>query len=678
MRNLILAVLVIICGTVSAQTLVYHENFDLPSGADSINAGTMGGINPATGDTTDDLFHSQQFSYHIAGTEENTQVFFETQSFSTTGKPYVILEFRHIAKLYSANTAKIEVSTDNGQNWTHLNATHYVGEDGYFGQSNSFNQQSHNFITASKWESNNSLATPTNAWWIKERFHLTGVASDTSAPGSFNGFPNVKIRFSADFNSKILPANTQFAAGWFIDDIRVTAGACEVLPPRFNFLTTNIPCYVNRPEGNVPVSFIYPVGVQVHDTLPFDSGIDSVTCYYRINGGSWLNTNMTKQLVASREYRADLTGIVQGDSVDYYIEAWDLSCPNQSRTPDDGYYTFYPGIHDVKCNNFACSNTEVISSFPWYESFDGSLWIAGTGDGDNGSSHRGLAPSVLTGDWTVTPNMNLDLGWSVRNGPTGTANTGPLGDHTTGNDKYLYTEFSPKTTSASTATTLLTPCIDLNDSISRVFSFYYHIYGADSKNIRIDIDTGSSTVKYWNAYSRVKGPQQYSSSDPWKKAYVSLEPFRGSVIKIRLTVISTGSGDKQDMAVDDFRIAQPAPINAQLVEIVSPLNEPCAPVSSVPVEIRVRNLGLDSLTSIPVAYQLDNGPVVRDTLTSINLGLADSTSFVFGDLLSFSPGVSHSFKVWTELNGDIDNSDDSLHITIDPKTGQYFSVPLLP
>ena len=665
-----------------AQSIVYSEDFDLPSGADSITAGFSGGISPALGDTSSQLFVSPGHSYHIEGSQVGTDIFFETQAFSTIGKPFVLLEFTHIAKLFSTNQATIQISTDNGASWTTLNASNarYLGEDPSFASLGYFNQISYQTSTSSRWKINAPFAQPDSSWFIKETFDLTGIASDTSlGQGNFTGYASVKLRFNASFVFEIPPLQG-FCAGWFIDDIKVTASTCELTPPQISFDYTPTPCYIPNPMGAVPgVSFnSYYIGAQVTENAQFDSGVDSVSCFFRVNGGSWMNQTLALLNPVTGEHRTTLTGILDGDQVDYYLVAWDLSCPNSTRSPDTGHISFTPAVYPSKCNTSLCLSQDVISSFPWTEDFEGLEWIAGSGTGNMANnSHRGDFPAVPDGPWTVIPSESGFYGWSIRTGPTGTPNTGPNGDHTSGIGKYIYSEFSPNPSGTSNRGTLLiTPCIDLTDSTTRMLSFFYHSYGADAGNIRIDVDTGSTSSSWWLAYSRVKGPQQFSSSDPWKEAWVSLEPFIGKVVKIRFFVgVPNPNADEIDLAIDDLSITEPVGIDLQMVQVISPIDDPCGPSSGVPVEIRLRNLGPDSLTNIPLAYQLDNGPIIRDTLTGTSVALADSISFIFSANLSFPPSIPHNLKVWSELSGDQDQSNDTLVLPISTRIGNLSTFP---
>ena len=649
--------------SLSGQSTVFTENFDLPSAADSVSTYATGPFNPAPGSTTQQLSVSPMSSFHLFGTQTSSSVYLETQSFSTVGKPFVNLEFNHIAKLNNINAGTLQISTDGGSTWFFIDNKFYAGTDNRFSAISLFDQYSYSDLgSVGRWGPADLNATPDNSWWTKEKFILTGIASDTTTAGGFTGYPDVRIRFKATFGNQGSP----FAAGWFIDDLKINAASCENNAPQLNFDFITIPCYNNNPEGAIPVlSFgSYPIGVQVHDTLPFDTGVDSVSCFFRKNGGSWNSQKM--QLQNNSIYKTDIAGVMPGDQVDYYIEAWDFGCPNVARAPaDSGFFSFSPGNYPAKCNSSLCKNLKIINSFPWEENFDGPEWQSGTGDGNNGTSHRGIFPLPPVGAWELFPNYTGTFGWSVRDTATGTPNTGPNADHTTGNGNFLYSEFS-NIPFSPIQSGIITPCIDLTGNEARAFSFYYHQFGPDCYQLRIDIDTGTSATSYWLGYDKIDGPQQFNGSDPWKRAYISLEPFKNKLIRIRIAAISWYSGDLSDMAIDNLAITDAPALDVELSEIISPKISECSSSSNVPVKISVQNLGENPLVQIPVAYQLNQNAVVRDTLVSL-LQLADTADFTFSAQLNFNPQDTNNLKIWTDLSGDADRENDTLSLTILPK-----------
>ena len=71
---------------------------------------------------------------------------------------------------------------------------------------------------------------------------------------------------------------------------------------------------------------------------------------------------------------------------------------------------------------------------------------------------------------------NDDGDWLLHQGPTSSFNTGPTGDHTTGNGIYFYVESSyPNYPSKQFVS--YTPVFDISATPGKVLSFWYHMFG---------------------------------------------------------------------------------------------------------------------------------------------------------------------------------------------------------
>lgn len=95
--------------------------------------------------------------------------------------------------------------------------------------------------------------------------------------------------------------------------------------------------------------------------------------------------------------------------------------------------------------------------------------------------------------------------------------------------------------------------------------------------------------------------------------------------------------------------------------IVSPVNSvfpACMPISRG-VSINFTNLGLVTVTDIPVFYQIDNGPIASDTIEgAFTTNVTQSHSFPI--LFSLDSAGSYELKVWLELGGDQAPGNDTI------------------
>jgi len=236
------------------------------------------------------------------------------------------LEFEHIAKVEIADKAVVEISTDNGSNWTILDTSYYTGNAIFLYGTNFFDG------SYTIWDFNNNN-TPSNTWWQKETFNLT----------SFTGSGNtqVKVRFKLESDGSF-----NFY-GWLIDNVKISVTSTEEFDP---------PEITHSSLGNTGSTNVRKVEATVTD----NSGIDSVIVYYRINEDSWAVEMMNND--GNGSFSFSLSGQAVGTIVDYYIKAVDNTqfkntAYNPATAPTQ-YHTYeimdavfqYPYLEDFETN----------------------------------------------------------------------------------------------------------------------------------------------------------------------------------------------------------------------------------------------------------------------------------------------------------------------------------------
>ncbi|XP_022808806.1 zinc metalloproteinase nas-4-like [Stylophora pistillata] len=80
-------------------------------------------------------------------------------------------------------------------------------------------------------------------------------------------------------------------------------------------------------------------------------------------------------------------------------------------------------------------------------------------------------------------NINDKFDWTVRSGSTPSRNTGPSGDHTTGQGKYSFIETSSPRRKGDNA--IMSRMVTLSGK--SCLRFYYHMYGADMGTLRVKL-----------------------------------------------------------------------------------------------------------------------------------------------------------------------------------------------
>jgi len=355
--------------------------------------------------------------------------------------------------------------------------------------------------------------------------------------------------------------------------------------------------------------------------------IFNIDVLYRLNGGppvlETINDTIlpSNVLIYSFFTPADLslTGV-------YIIDAWTQLTGDT--VPGDDSLTNYPVEHLTP-----------VTVFPYIEDFE-SEPTCPTGCG---------SPCPLIGNWVNS--LNDDIDWTVDEGGTPSGNTGPNVDNTIGDatGNYLYTEASGCNLSEAV---LLSPCLDINGLVNPTLSFYYHMFGANMGNLYIDINSGG----IWTSFDSIIGQQQLNQIDPWLKASLDLSSFPG-IIRVRFRGI-TDLGFQSDMAIDDIKVYDKPPNDAGVFAIDAPISG-CNLTASEGVTIKVINFGADPQDTIPVAYRINGGASIVDTIFT-NLNPDDTVIFTFSISADLSTLPIYIFDAWTDLGADGDNTNDSL------------------
>jgi hypothetical protein len=653
---------------------VFSEDFDSPP-HNVITSHTLPGTIQYWNDTNA-LSVSGTHSFHAKVLPLDTIVF-ETPAFSTVGKPFVRLTFDHIAKIHFGQRGIIRVSNDNGATWTTLSASQYRGQSLSFGPvGNYFNELSYaNPASTPYWGGQTTVGqgiAPTNSWWEREVFDISNVAG-SGPSGTANGYSQVKVKFVLQYRS---PSGTANPAGWFVDNVNVIAGPCELIPPKINW---------NLSPRREPIGARYQateqVRLRVSDKVLPKSGVDSVVLHFQINGGTWNVLNMTAVNTAacpdSSEYTHTFTGLVVGDTINWWVEAFDCACDeNTVRSPSAAapitFNTFWrdPAPPAVCGQALPNSFPFVATQFPYIENFEAIYWMAGSGAGTSGTSHRGVFPlgnPPAGRNYEVSPNpLSSGFAWSVRVGQTGTFGTGPDGDHTTGSGKYLYTESSQG--SPGNTTIFITPCLKLDNISHAAAEFYYHKFGTHMGNLRVDIDTGVGFANNLGVIGAVTIPGQTHRSliDPWDKAFIDLTPYLGKYVRLRFvgTKNNSATNDRGDMAIDDIKIFQPYLRDINFIESLNPKNGFCSYSSTEDVQVHFRNEGSQPLTQIPLAFSVKNlatgvTTILRDTVNG-TFGLGDTLTYTYVPKANLATVGNYELYMWSELAGDGQSQNDSL------------------
>ena len=141
--------------------------------------------------------------------------------------------------------------------------------------------------------------------------------------------------------------------------------------------------------------------------------------------------------------------------------------------------------------------------------------------------------------------------WYVHTGGTGSTDTGPTGDHTTGSGNYLYVEDSNG--NENNPVNLLSPIFDLAGTNAPEITFWHHsqVNAAGNPNtLHIDVLDSTNSVITTDVITAIQ-----NNSAAWTERTIDMTPYIGSGrIRIRFRADMSNGGWHNDIAIDDFSV----------------------------------------------------------------------------------------------------------------------------
>ncbi len=272
---------------------------------------------------------------------------------------------------------------------------------------------------------------------------------------------------------------------------------------------------------------------------------------------------------------------------------------------------------------------------------------------------EGFGPGFANG-WLQSTTDNQD--WAIgTDGVPYTANTGPINDHTTGGNTYLFTEASAPAQPGDIYD-LLSPCISTSALGIPTLSFWYHLHGADIGSLEVAVLANGNA----NTVFTISGPQQTAETDPWQQAIIPIAGF-GDTLQLRFRGIR-GNGIQGDIAIDDIRIDALPNRDLSLTALVSPADPACLGASeSLTLELRnTGGLPIDFATD-PATLTIDiAGPLPQTFSQSLQSGVLApfaSLQSTFSATADFSTEGIYTLQASLGIANDANVTNDSLVAT---------------
>ncbi|WP_055447390.1 M4 family metallopeptidase [Lacinutrix mariniflava] len=309
---------------------------------------------------------------------------------------------------------------------------------------------------------------------------------------------------------------------------------------------------------------------------------------------------------------ANITGLTANTSFSFRVKAKDAE-DNAS-----GFSNTATGTTLAEASSGGC--TGGISSFPYSESFESGLgsWSQASGD---------------------------DIDWTRDSSGTPSSNTGPSSG--SAGSWYLFVEASSPNNPNKSAI-LNSPCFNLSSVSTAVFSFDYHMYGANnlgSVAVEASSNNGSSWASIWNASGTSQG-------NTWQSVNLDLSAYVGGVVQLRFVRV-TGDTWQADIAIDNVKL-----LNSTATA------DPCSGVSEY-------NSSTSYSTGDRVTYQ---GNLFERTASSwTNLGACGATATLLAQDVNYPPNAIEISLYPNPVKGDmlyVKSSIENLPFTIVNMLGQ--------
>lgn len=237
--------------------------------------------------------------------------------------------------------------------------------------------------------------------------------------------------------------------------------------------------------------------------------------------------------------------LAPGDTIHYYFQNSSITLLNNvflnynfwiDASADANGFNDTLSLSVRKVNAGAPSKT-----LPYYQDFESFTTCSDDAD-------CGLTVCNLSDNWVNGQNFGSDaIDWRTFSGSTFSQGTGPNRDNNPGTSvgKYLYLEASGGCDSAEAL--LLTPCLDLGNSVNPTASINYHMLGGAMGTLNVDVFDGD--IWHLNVVPTISGDQ----GSLWQQLNIDLSDFIGKTVVIRFRG-KTGDDFASDLALDDFGV----------------------------------------------------------------------------------------------------------------------------
>ena len=181
------------------------------------------------------------------------------------------------------------------------------------------------------------------------------------------------------------------------------------------------------------------------------------------------------------------------------------------------------------------------------------------------------------------------------------------------------------------------------------FEHYYRLYSTDRGYLEVFngtawviLATYGTNIGAWNA--------------PVLASY-NLTPYANANMRIRFRYEDNNVWAWW-WAVDNVKIYAPAVNDAELLSLTIPSDQ-CGYSTTETIQISGSNQGLNTITALPVHYQVNGGGIITETITT-SIPAGGTFNYTFSTTTNMSAAGIYAIKAWTSLPADGNLANDSL------------------
>lgn len=449
--------------------------------------------------------------------------------------------------------------------------------------------------------------------------------------GSFLSLQAQTILFSEDFESGTLPTGWSRqqaigSTGWQVGIYTSLSSTNFQIPPHSNFAVSNDDACNCDMSNDLLISPAIDLSAASMPQLTFSTFINGS---YNSKGSILVSTdgttwNTLQDIATNPAWKTYQVNLMQyaGASTVYLAFKHD----------DNGNYASGVAIDDVVVFEPAFVGNTIL-----FEGFDACTLPSGWGTIEHlgGVGFEFGTPSALSGNTVAIPPHSgcvAAINDAKHDGVNGTPNNV---------DDFLHT-----------------PSLDLSNYGSVFLEF--DTWVASDRRFYMDVVVSTDSIN-WNY---VKG---IYSIDGWRSFQIDLTNWAG-LPKVYIGFRARDFNFTYDQgggAIDNIHIYEPPTHDLELNHVFP---YQYMAVGKSPVKGKIKNLGSDVINSIDIHWQVDNGTINSETLTSLTYDPLSSNDFLFSDSIGIYTTGTHTLKIWISApNGspDLNLSNDSITKTIE-------------